>query len=222
MKSYSACDNNKIQLDLKLIEIFKNKTNGTYIELGANDGLNSSNTKLLEESFNWSGILIEPSKDSFSRLLTNRSKNNLFVNKCISDFKGHIKGDFNGSLMSSIDGKRLKDFGISNELVEIECDTLTNILDKYVSCTQNTIDFLSLDVEGHELSVLKGLDLNKYRPTYMLIEIYTNEYNDILSYLNSNNYTLLSNFTNYNKVDNIHWDGTHNDFLFVDKMRPVS
>ena len=32
----------------------------------------------------------------------------------------------------------------------------------------------------------------------------------------ANNYKLHSNFTNYNKIDNPGWDGTHNDFLFID------
>ena len=73
-----------------------------------------------------------------------------------------------------------------------------------------------MDVEGFELNVLKGLNLNKYRPIYILIEIYKHEYNSIYSYLINNNYKLLSNFTNYNLIDNPTWDGTHNDYLFID------
>ena len=111
--------------------------------------------------------------------------------------------------MSSINGKRLN----NNQLVKVNVSTLEKILDKN---NVYTIDLLSLDVEGYELNVLKGLNLNKYRPIYILIEIYIDQYNIIYNYLTYNNYRLLSNFTNYNLIDNPSWDGTHNDYLFID------
>ena len=51
----------------------------------------------------------------------------------------------------------------------------------------------------------------------MLIEIYNNDFDNICNYLQSYNYKLVSNFTNYNIVDNPNWDKTHNDFLFIYK-----
>lgn len=54
--------------------------------------------------------------------------------------------------------------------------------------------------------MLKGLNLNKYRPTYLLIEIYNVSFDDIHNHLTENN---------YNKEDNPGWDGTHNDYLFM-------
>ena len=50
----------------------------------------------------------------------------------------------------------------------------------------------------------------------MLIEIYTEDYENIVTFLKENNYNLHSNFTNYNKITNPGWDGTHNDYLFID------
>ena len=74
-----------------------------------------------------------------------------------------------------------------------------------------------MDVEGYEFEVLQGLNLKKYKPQYMLIEIYNNDFDNICNYLQSYNYKLVSNFTNYNIVDNPNWDKTHNDFLFIYK-----
>jgi hypothetical protein len=51
--------------------------------------------------------------------------------------------------------------------VDVPARTMTSILDE---CGVSGIDFLSLDVEGYELNVLKGLDLNKYCPRFILIE----------------------------------------------------
>jgi hypothetical protein len=82
----------------------------------------------------------------------------------------------------------------------------------------NHIDFLSLDAEGYEYEILKGINFNRYRPKHILIEIYTQEYNQILSYMIDMNYKLLENFSGFNLHDNPIWDGTHQDYLFVDNL----
>jgi hypothetical protein len=133
----------------------------------------------------------------------------------INDYKYHtfsdttIEGDFNGSMMSSVNGLRNNTTG----LVKVSTATLEGILD---SVTVNTIDLLSLDAEGYEYEILCGLNLKKYRPMYMLIEIYNTDYDMIVNFLEKNQYKLYSNFSNYNKITNHNWDGTHNDYLFRD------
>jgi FkbM family methyltransferase len=212
--NYSHCDSKKNFLDDKLIKLFNNKKNGFYIELGANDGISQSNSAKLEFENDWSGILIEPSSNSYEKCKNNRVKSICLNYACVSkDYTSdEINGDFNGDLMSSVDGKRLN----SSYLTAVKATTLEKILEKYYPV--GNIDFLSLDTEGYELNILKGLNLNKFRPNYMLIEIYSFDFNNILEFLNSNNYTLVSNFTNYNRIDNPGWDGTHNDYLFKDNL----
>ena len=61
---------------------------------------------------------------------------------------------------------------------------------------------------------LKGIDYDNQKIFYMLIEIYNKDKEDIFNFLNSKGYELVKNVTNYNKVDNPKWDGTHNDYLF--------
>jgi hypothetical protein len=212
MKSYSQVDSKKQPLDIKLDNIL-NKTNGFYIELGANNGLDQSNTAFFEFYRNWKGLLIEPSYDKFLECVENR-KNSIVKNyACVSDDYSYdkIKGDFNGSLMSSVDGKRLND----NNTIEVKAITLEKLLDSVID-TNRQIDLLSLDTEGYELNILRGLNLNKYRPQYMLIEIYNHDFENILLFLTENCYILHSNFSNYNYIDNPQWDGTHNDYLFMD------
>ena len=215
MNSFSLADNKGKPIDFKLNEII-NKNNGFYIELGANDGLTQSNTAFFEKYRGWKGILIEPSINKYMECKNNRSNNNIVLNyACVSnDYKDeYIYGDFNGSLMSSIDGKRLN----NNNLNKVNAITLEKILDNHLSNGQ-TIDLLSLDTEGYELNILKGLNLEKYRPKYMIIEIYNYDYNNIIDFLQQNNYKLLINISNYNKLDNPVWDGTHNDYLFIDTI----
>ena len=210
MKSFSHVTSKGQPLDMLLDSIFK-KDNGFFIELGANDGLTQSNTAFLEFNRGWKGILIEPSANAYEQCCRNRPESTCFNLACVSStFSGdEIKGDFNGGLMSSVDGIR----NGSTSIISVKVSTLEKILD---SMGVSFIDFLSLDTEGYELEILKGLNLDKYRPKYMLIEIYTKEYSTLLEFLCERGYMLVMNMTNYNTTDNPGWDGTHNDYLFVD------
>ena len=211
---YSHKDNKGVPIQDKLNKII-NKNNGFFIELGANDGLFQSNTAFFEKELNWTGILIEPSTKGYELCKINRPNSLCFNYACVSNTynSDYIYGNFkNNDPMGSVNGTRTN----STDLVKIPAITLEKILDK---CKITNIDFLSLDTEGYELNILEGLNLDKYHPNYILVEIYNNDYEAILNYLLLKNYVLHSNFTNYNKIDNSYWDGTHNDYLFIYKYK---
>ena len=124
---YSLNDSKDNPLDKKLDILFNHKTNGFYIELGAFDGITQSNSYFFELNRNWSGLLIEPSKNSYELCCKNRP-NSIVVNGCCvsNDYtKDTILGDFNSTLMSSVNGNRLK----SKNLIEVKAMTLEKILD---------------------------------------------------------------------------------------------
>lgn len=218
MTSYSHVDCDGIHLDKKLDTIFEQKTGGFFIELGAHDGLFQSNTAFLEFSRGWTGVLIEPSKNVYDECVINRPNSKCFNCACVSsDYKDtYILGNFIGDPTSSADSRRQA----PSFLFHVKAATLTHILDSIVPPIKE-IDFLSLDVEGYELAVLGGLDFNKYRPKFMLIEIYIMDYDSIILFLSKNGYIMHSRFTNYTKQKNPDWDGTINDYLFVDIKPPA-
>ena len=215
---FGLTDNKGVYLDLKLDIFFEQKTNGFYIELGANNGLLQSNTAFFEKNRGWKGILIEPCEQNYNLCKINRPNSSCYNCACVSsEYKeDSISGDFirdtddiKDSLMFSINSSRRKNNNNSN----VKALTLEKILDhENINCE---IDLLSLDVEGFELEVLKGINFDKYKPKVLLIEIYNFNYNEIIKYLLNYGYKLISNFSNYNHRDNPAWDGTHNDFLFV-------
>lgn len=210
--SYSLQDVNGVPLDWKLDELFNQKENGFFIEVGGNDGITQSNTALLTKERGWKGVLVEPSHDGYLSCKINRPESYCFHAACVGpDYASEwIEGDFNGGLMSSVNGIRCN----SQQLVRVPARTLESILDNCGFVP--TIDFLSLDTEGYEFPILQGLNLNKYRPRYMLIEIYSWDYETIIEFLKSHDYECLSNFSNYNSIQHPRWDGTHNDYLFKD------
>jgi FkbM family methyltransferase len=214
MASYSHVDSKGVPLDQKLDELFRGKEGGFFIELGANDGLEQSNTAFFEFHRGWKGILVEPSPVAYEACKAARPSSVCYNAACVSaDYKdATVCGDFNGGLMSSVGGERI-DVAAT---VEVPASTLAALID---AAGSPAIDLLSLDTEGYELMVLQGLDLERHRPHYMLIEVYTTEYDALCAYLSVRGYDLVENFTNYNREDCPCWDGTHNDYLFVDARR---
>jgi len=209
-ESYSNVTSKGVPFDLKLNkEIFFEKENGFFIELGAYDGLTQSNTAFFEKTKNWTGILIEASRDRYEECVKNRPNSKCVNTACSATDNASISFNHENGLMSKV---------VDDGIYSCDTSTLETILD---NCeVDRNIDFLSLDVEGHELEVLEGLNLCKYRPNYMLIELWDDNEFDVKTLLYDNNYRCLGNYSKYNTRDNPSWgdSGYHNDYLFEDKL----
>lgn len=165
---YSYCQEDQYLNDT----IFKNKKNGTYIELGALDGVLYSNTKFFEDTLNWTGILIEPHPDKFALLKQNRPNNFLF-NNLVSYHKEPLQYRYFVDCLAAVSG-------VENTLTQYHFDTFFDSNNEWnksleqkriiitpVSLTDivrltkiKHIDLLSLDVEGHEYEVLLSWDFS--------------------------------------------------------------
>lgn len=169
--------------DLRKIE------NGFYLEVGAHDGVFQSNTYHLEKKYNWSGLLIEPSKICYNRLLENRDQNKNIILNCALVNDGNtkkVKGDFNGNPMASIEGMRGGfESAKGKNLVEVDACNLSDILKKY---NISKINFFSLDVEGYEYEILKSIDYDFCDIECFLIEVYLNNKEKIIDFLKRKDY----------------------------------
>ena len=168
-------------IDRKLEEYLTHR-NGFFIEVGANNGFSQSNTYYFERFRGWTGILIEGIPELYHQCVLERPKSRVFNCALVSDdFPEPYVTMKYANLMSIVKGALKSEDADENHVrkgseiqknvvpyeVEVPARTLTSILDE---CKVKEIDFLSLDVEGFELNVLQGLDFNKYKPKYMLIE----------------------------------------------------
>ena len=176
-------------LDKKLLK-YVNFKNGFYVECGANDGINQSNSWYYERNMNWKGILIEPNKKKFQELKRNRSSRNIFVNAALVSKKFKLS---NKKIYLTNDNLESKVTNVYNPSCEkVYADTLGNILKRY---SIKKINFFSLDVEGYEQEVLKGLDLKNIIIDYILIE--TSYYKKISLMLKKYNYIFKEKFSSH-------------------------
>ena len=149
--------------DLFVLNELNFKKNGFFVEFGATNGINGSNTYLLENRFNWRGILAEPAKIFYNELNKNRKcfiETNLVWKNSKSRLLFHE--DFAGGL-STI--KKFIDHDTQirkrNKEYILETISLNDLLVKYNA--PKIIDYLSIDTEGSEFDILNNFDFNKYK-----------------------------------------------------------
>lgn len=207
-------NNEQGRIELKILPYLKDIENGFFIEAGALDGLFMSNTKILED-LGWNGLLIEPSKYACRKCKENRK---VIVENCAlvsKDYKGDkVYGDFffdGQDGMGAWSGIHKNLYGLKS-IAEVPAVTLDKVL-KYHKITK--IDFLSLDVEGHEMQALDGIDFSTTDITYILVEVNLKDYSleDMNEYLAQFGYKNIANMSGF-KEGMKGWDGSHQDYLY--------
>ncbi len=164
--------NSELGQELEVLKYYNNKKNGYFVEIGAADGVNFSNTSLLEKEYGWTGICVEPIPHIYNNCLKNRPKS-ICINKAIYSksneqviFSIANNNTFLSGISNHIDCHKYTVYA-NNTDIFVTTITLTDLLDQYKA--PEFIEYLSIDTEGSELEVLKGIDFNKYK--FGLIDI---------------------------------------------------
>jgi len=184
---------------------------GFFIECGANDGFRQSNTYYLERFRNWSGLLVEPVPELHARCTRLRRHSTCVQGALVGpDHASTHIGIHYAGLMSVTEGafddpdrarkhveEGLRIQGLTSRELVVPAYTLSGLLDQLG--ISRPIDFFSLDVEGFEQEVLRGIDFYRHRPHYILVEARDPEaVNRIL-------------VAHYRMVERL----THHDYLFA-------
>lgn len=156
----------------------RKKSKGIYVDVGCYHPKKFSNTYMLHK-FGWSGINIDMENDKISlfRLLRPRDFN---VVAAVSDTQQEVTiykdRDFSlGTTINPLMNKTMKSYTTET----MRTRTLNQIIESS-PFRDNEIDVLSIDCEGHDLQVLKSIDLSKYVPKIIVIEDHSNYIEDVI------------------------------------------
>lgn len=172
-KFVSADFKSQLGQDYLVASLFKFKRGGVFVEFGAADGFNLSNTWFLEKKLGWSGLLIEPSRRGFAQLQKNRECK--LDNRCVFNVDGSMvkfveirEGELStlGDYVSSDSHGQHR---LSNKVEEyyVETISLQTILTQY---NLTKIDYLSIDTEGSEYIILKCFPFNQFEIGVLTVE----------------------------------------------------
>jgi FkbM family methyltransferase len=160
-------------LDRRMVDLLPDS--GVFLEVGANDGFYHSNTFHLEVVKSWKGILIEPLPSEFRicRLVRRRSYcvRAACVSRTFSDATIDLVDMDNvsivlGSQTVEEETERIERWG-GGSVISVPARPISDIIDE---SGHSHVDFMSIDVEGAELELLAGLDLERHTPDWMLVE----------------------------------------------------
>jgi FkbM family methyltransferase len=168
----------------------KFKKNGFFVEFGAKNGIDSSNTLILEKKFYWKGILAEPAKAYRFSIKKNRSCKNICTNCVFSISNLKIKffesQDLGYSTIYKFKNKD-KHTRVKKNIYEVKTISLIDLLKKYKA--PKVIDYLSIDTEGSEFEILKNFNFKAYQFKIITIEHnFTSQREKIYNLLTKNGY----------------------------------
>jgi FkbM family methyltransferase len=155
------------ELEQDLIREFFGGAAGFFVEVGANEPEFHSQTHHLEQ-LGWSGVLVEP-QPSLAKMLEQRRRAKVYAVACSSRANAGKVMTLNlAGPLSSLNAA-FPTVGTRREsTIEVPITTLDDLLDEAKAPTP--IDFVSIDVEGHEVDVLDGFDIRRWRPRLVLVE----------------------------------------------------
>lgn len=159
--------------DIFVLYILREKRNGFFVEFGAANGIHLSNTYLLEKSFNWNGILAEPSR-VWHTAYSKPDRQCIVDFRCVTDHTGDrlefteaASSEFS-TISTFAESDMHGDIRRTGNSYQVETVSLVDLLDQHHAPAD--IDYLSVDTEGSELMILQGFDFSRYRVKVITVE----------------------------------------------------
>ena len=153
-------------------QLLSGRRGGFFIECGAGDGETSSNSLFFELERNWTGLLIEPNPD-FYRTLLQRNRRAYVLGACLSperrpttahllmaQFRGGIVDKMHPSHLAALDSTR-------TPRANVNCFPLNSVT---AALGVTHVDYMSVDVEGPELEILRTVDWTRLRVDVVAVE----------------------------------------------------
>jgi FkbM family methyltransferase len=183
--------------DRWLDDFFGHKRMGFFVEVGAFDGINLSNSYHFEQ-IGWTGVLVEPDPDKAALCRAHRPGSRTY--QCaaagspetteVTFFRVEAGEVFSTTNLTSDHSRRIDNMGLASKPMRVPARTLDSVLQE---ASPAAIDFISIDVEGAEMEVLRGFDIRRWKPMVVVIESnFKHRLPEIRDYFTSSGYAFRS------------------------------
>lgn len=168
-----------------IIDKFFGSFIGRYVDIGCFHPIKYNNTALLHKK-GWSGYNIDLNPISIDLFNVSRKKDQNII-ACLSDIKDEVTVyiDNQFSALNSMSPENSKNFKFKN-IKKIKVNTQL-----FSEVVKENFDFLNIDCEGNDYKILKTINLKKYTPEIINIEVSEENKLDIYNYMHNNSYKLL-------------------------------
>ena len=146
-------------------EVFNGSRNGFFLDVGAHDGIEHSNTYRLERRYGWKGICVEGNPDTYKKLIHNRKCK--CIEACLDSTAQIVEFAKQGEIGGIILNQSKINAG-SLDVIKLQTRTLKSVLEEFNAPA--VIDYFSIDIEGAEDRVLSEFDFSSYRFKCITIE----------------------------------------------------
>lgn len=161
--------------------VFRGRTGGVFVEIGAHDGVTLSNSYALEKKRGWSGLLVEPLPARAEECRKRRTAT--VVQGCVTRTAGtqtftFVEGSDQlsglGEFFPSGHRERIAHEPGSGKVrqLAVDCFTFGDLMRRHGI---ERIDYCSIDTEGAELDILESIDFASFRPTCLSVEANGND-----------------------------------------------
>lgn len=194
--------------ELIIREFFQDRRGGFFVDVGCYEYEKFSTTYYLEKHLGWSGIGVD-ANDALRAGYEEHRPATKFEHYVVTDTSGGEHTFYlnvGGEGISSVSRRWIVDFvrdffpGARPRIREVQVPaiTLDDLLEKH---GVEEIDFLSIDIEGHEPAALAGLDIERFAPELVCIEAPTTEPEIILGYFDEHGYERIERFLEHDAVN---------------------
>jgi hypothetical protein len=184
--------------ELIIRDFFQDRRDGFYLDVGCAWPQRNSTTYYLEKHLGWSGFGVDAVAE-YGPMWAEVRERGKFFNFLVSDHADtkdtFYRADWTG--VSSVDEENVKQWKVDYKKIEVPTITLNKLLDDN---GVKKVDFLSLDIEGAQLSALRGFDIERFRPELVCVEDLPDS-DELLQYFDANGYELIDKYRAHDIVN---------------------
>ena len=180
------------------------KRPGNYLDIATNEPTFISNSYFFDRCLGWGGICVEGNPVYYEKIYRLRSCS--LLPTCVGDQDGQnvefiLHAGAGGIDSTNKNVYRFADGGAKEKKVKLRCTTVERVLNRYPS--PRVIDYMSLDVEGHELPVLQGINWSSTKINVINIEVSPETRSSIREFMTNVGYKELVRFPNGQQVGSV-------------------